>query len=170
MSYYRSSSDGPSGWTIFFVIILIIGCLASCSRSCSDQSMARSWGGTIDVELEPNQKLVNVTWKDNSLWILTKDMVDEDVAENYTFYEKDVTGWLEGSVHINELKLTDEELAIYEEQKILEIDFYKSGNTSYSEETGETSYIFIEYDVENDTYIKIKDYTYDEYDGLVEIK
>ena len=143
--------------------VMVIGFIFLFARSCTPQAMTKSWGGEIDVELDPNQKLVNITWKDDSLWILTKDMQKDDIAENYTYKEQDVTGWLEGEVRIKETKLSPEELKIYEEQKILEEDFYKSSNYKYIDETGETKLVFIEYDVETDTYTKVQEYVYDEY-------
>lgn len=39
----------------------------------------------MTLELPANQKLVMITWKDDSLWYLTKPMTEEDVAETYTF-------------------------------------------------------------------------------------
>ena len=40
---------------------------------CTPQSRARNFGGTENVQLKPNEVLINVTWKDDNLWILTKD-------------------------------------------------------------------------------------------------
>lgn len=37
------------------------------------------------MKLEPNQKLEEITWKDDSLWYLTRPMTDDDVAETHTF-------------------------------------------------------------------------------------
>lgn len=55
------------------VIAVVIGIFGfSILRSCSEQSMTRSWGGTMEITLEPNQKLMEVTWKEDSLWFLTK--------------------------------------------------------------------------------------------------
>ena len=40
---------------------------------CTPQSRARNFGGTENVQLKPNEVMINVTWKDDNLWILTKD-------------------------------------------------------------------------------------------------
>lgn len=136
-------------------------------RGCSEQSMTRSWGGEMEVSLEPNEKLVEVTWKDDSLWILTKEMTEDDIEENYKFFEKDALGMLEGTVYIKENKMTEEELALYKEQLTLEQDYYKTGNIVYDEETYEESEVFIQYNIETDTYTKLKPYTYDENGSLI---
>lgn len=120
-----------------------------------------------EVELEPNQKLVEVTWKNDSLWFLTKNMQEDDVAESYKFYEKDTLGLLEGSVHITETKLEKEELEEYNLQKQLEEDYYKEGNFVQSEGQTEPEVVFIKYDEVNDKYIKVKDYKYDSETGAL---
>ena len=77
---------------LIFVFILFLANVPSCNF------MARSFGGTITVNLPDNQKLVNATWKNSSLWYLTKPMKSEDVAENYTFKEDANFGVMEGTV------------------------------------------------------------------------
>lgn len=175
MSYYGSrSSGGGNVAAVIALVIMGIVFLFSFGRSCSEQSITRSWGGEMDMELEPNQKLVNVTWKENSLWILTKDMKEDDVAETYTFYEKDTTGWLEGAVHIKEVKMSEEELKALEakrkEQETLAIDYSNYSNFGYDEETEESINIFIVYDADKDEYTKIKEYTYGKDGELIPIE
>lgn len=46
------------------VLVLTLG-MTGC------QSTARNCGGNTTLELEPNQKLEEITWKNNSLWYLT---------------------------------------------------------------------------------------------------
>jgi len=54
--------------------------------SCSNNQMAKSFGGSITIELPIGQKLVNVTWKDESdIWYLTRPMRSIDTPEIYTF-------------------------------------------------------------------------------------
>ena len=82
--YGRNRGSGEVFSIVAMVIILLVIGLSSCNQN----AMIRSWGGEMDLTLEPNQKLVQITWKDTDLWILTKDMSESDVAENYTFYEE----------------------------------------------------------------------------------
>ena len=152
------------------LIVIIFVCFMwfSLFSSCSEQSMTRSWGGEMEVSLEPNEKLLEVTWKEDSLWFLTRPMSETDTEEVYKFYEKDTLGMLEGCVTIKENKLTKDELKEYEEQLKLSEDYFKQGNVVYDEETYEEKEVFIQYNVETNTYSLLKPYTYDEYGVLIE--
>ena len=79
---------------IFFLLVVLS------LVSCSDQQMARSFGGTETVTLEPGKRLVNITWKENDLWILTKQ--DTTNPTTYSFKQKSVAGVLSGEVIIKE--------------------------------------------------------------------
>ena len=83
--------------------LLVLFILAA-SISCTENQRAKHWGGTADVDVQPNYKVVNVTWKESDLWILTKPMSPNDVAETYTFYEKSSWGILSGTFIIKEQK------------------------------------------------------------------
>jgi len=61
-------------------------------------------GGNMTINLKPGEKLVNATWKDTSLWILTRKMRPDDVEETYKFKEDSTFGVLEGTVTIYEYK------------------------------------------------------------------
>lgn len=41
--------------------------------SCTQNERAKEWGGTSEIQLKPNEKLINITWKDTDMWVLTKD-------------------------------------------------------------------------------------------------
>lgn len=60
--------------------------------------------GSMTLNLEPNQKLEEITWKDDSLWYLTRPMTDEDIAETHTFQQSSEWGVFEGTVTIIETK------------------------------------------------------------------
>ena len=69
------------------------------------QSATKSFGGKMTLKLEPNQKLEEITWKDDdSLWYLTRPMTDDDVAEIHTFQQSSNFGIIEGTVTIVETK------------------------------------------------------------------
>lgn len=87
------------------VFIMVVILLIFMGRSCSNQGMTKNWGGEMDMYLDPNRKLVEVTWKDDSIWYLTKPMTDDDIAEEYEFAESSVMGLLEGTLHVHETKL-----------------------------------------------------------------
>ena len=71
---------------------------------CTDNIRARVWGGTAEENLPRGQKLVNITWKESDMWILTKPMSEDDVAETYEFRESSTFGVMQGKVIIREIK------------------------------------------------------------------
>ena len=85
--------------TILFFILSFI--LMSLLSGC-EQTMAKQYGGELTIELPANQKLEMITWKDNSLWYLTKPMTEEDVAETHTFTQSSEFGVFEGTITIIE--------------------------------------------------------------------
>lgn len=81
---------------------IILTALAIASIGCTDNQRAKTFGGSANHKLEANRKLVNVTWKQDSLWILTRPMRADDAVESYDFHEKSNFGLLEGSYTIQE--------------------------------------------------------------------
>lgn len=82
----------------FLIGVSMIAGLAGC------QNAAKNWGGDITLNLEPNQKLEMITWKDDSLWYLTKPMTEDDIAETYLFQQSSEFGVFEGTVTVVESK------------------------------------------------------------------
>ena len=86
-------------------LIAILLCAIAILNLCGcQQTMARKFGGDMTVELEPNQKLEMITWKDDALWYLTRPMTEDDVAETHTFQADTTWGIFEGTVTIVESK------------------------------------------------------------------
>lgn len=69
---------------------------------CSCNHIARVYGGSATVELEKDQKLVNASWKNDSLWILTRTRKADEPVEKYEYKENSMFGVLEGTVTITE--------------------------------------------------------------------
>ena len=82
-----------------FLIGLTFG---SCITGCN--TVAKNFGGSMTVDLPKGKKLVEITWKDDSLWYVTKDMKEDDVEETYEFKEDSQWGAMEGTVTIKEHK------------------------------------------------------------------
>lgn len=82
--------------------ILLIFVLCLLSLGCNP--VTRKMGGDMTVHLKPGEKLVNVTWKEASLWFLTRPMKAGDSVETYKFKEDSTWGVLEGTVTIVEHK------------------------------------------------------------------
>jgi hypothetical protein len=61
----------------------------------------KKFGGETTIELREGERLQNVTWKDNSLWMLTKQS-PETQPTKYELRESSNLGVAEGTVHIVE--------------------------------------------------------------------
>lgn len=86
-------------------VVLMLSVLATLSLvSCTQNEMAKNFGGTANLDLPSGQKLVNVTWKEDHIWYLTKPMTATDVVETYTFKEQSSYGIMQGTVIIKESK------------------------------------------------------------------
>jgi len=81
---------------IIIAAVIVIIALSS----CTDNQRARSFGGVETVELKAGERLVNVTWKEDDLWVLTKQ--DSTKPSTYTFQEKSSYGVMEGTIVIKE--------------------------------------------------------------------
>lgn len=84
---------------IIITLISIILCCSSCQNN-----LTRSFGGEMTVKLPINTKLEMITWKEDSLWYLTRPMTENDIAEVHTFEESSEFGVFEGTVTIIETK------------------------------------------------------------------
>ncbi len=62
--------------------------------SCTENQRAKYWGGTEEINLNKNEIVLNVTWKENEMWICTKDTL---TGITY-FREKSNLGVMEGTV------------------------------------------------------------------------
>ena len=85
-----------------FAALLVGGMMTTMLTGC--QSTTRSLGGSMTIKLEPNTKLELITWKDDSLWYLTKPMLEDDIAETHTYQQSSEWGVFEGTVTIVETK------------------------------------------------------------------
>lgn len=69
---------------------------------CTQQEMAKNWGGTATTELPACKKLVTVTWKETNLWFLYRNMRPGEPIEQYQFQESSSLGFMEGTVILQE--------------------------------------------------------------------
>ncbi|HSE99768.1 MAG TPA: hypothetical protein VLA48_02640 [Nitrososphaeraceae archaeon] len=74
--------------------VLLGAILVFSMLSCTDNQRARSFGGEEVVELPENRILLNATWKESNLWVLTKDTLTNEIF----FNEKSSWGALEGTI------------------------------------------------------------------------
>lgn len=83
-------------YIILFMLMFSIG--------CTENIWAKQYGGNITENLPCNQKLMNITWKEVSIWTLTRPMMEEEEANTYTFRESSSFGMIEGTITIKEHK------------------------------------------------------------------
>ncbi len=81
-----------------FISILLISMLLL--SGC--QHTTKEYGGTMTLELKPGEKLEEITWKDDSLWYLTRPMEEGEKAVTHTFQQSSEFGVFEGTVIVIE--------------------------------------------------------------------
>lgn len=77
-------------------LFLILAISLVTMTNCTENQRARSFGGEEKVDLPPNNILINTTWKQDDLWILTKDTN----TGIYYFREKSSWGIWNGKIVI----------------------------------------------------------------------
>ena len=90
------------GW--YLVIFFIVVCAVIAIVSCTENTRARMYGGTVNVMLPRGQKLLEVTWKESELWYLTEPMDSNYRPKTKVFKEDSRFGVLEGTVNFIERK------------------------------------------------------------------
>ena len=84
---------------LLIVLVLLVAIVTACS-SCTANERARNFGGTEHITLDKGERLVNMTWKQDDLWVLTKQ--DSTKPSTYTFKEKSSYGVWEGMIVVTE--------------------------------------------------------------------
>lgn len=84
-------------------VCLVLSLLVAVSLSgCG--SVAKSFGGTITINVEKGQKVVTASWKDANLWVLTRAMKPEEKPETLNYVEHSNLGIINGKVILVESK------------------------------------------------------------------
>jgi len=60
--------------------LLVVGTIVLSLALTGCNAGSRHFGGTINIDLPKNQKLITATWKEDSLWYLTKPMNNNEIA------------------------------------------------------------------------------------------
>ena len=82
----------------------IIAILITAALLCGCHATTRSLGGDMELTLEPWQKLEEITWKDDTLWYLTRPMREDEQPEIHTFHADSEWHVWEGTVTVIESK------------------------------------------------------------------
>lgn len=80
---------------LIFTLLLIL-------TGCTENDRAKSFGGTMTIDVPAGQKLVTATWKESQLWYLTRPSRDGEKPEVSTFRENSRFGAVEGKVIFKE--------------------------------------------------------------------
>lgn len=60
---------------ILFILIFISCLIWSINISCTKNQRVRTFGGKEEITIKPNEKLINITWKEKDMWVLTEDTI-----------------------------------------------------------------------------------------------
>lgn len=77
-------------------LFLLFALVAMCS--CTENQMARSYGGKMTIELPKGEKLINATWKESNLFYLTEPMEEGYVPKSKKFRESSNFGVWESEI------------------------------------------------------------------------
>ena len=80
------------------LIILSLFAVSMVALISCDNWKSRKWGGSTTITLPKGEKLIEATWKENSLWYLTEPMDADYEPKKKTFREDSNLGILEGTV------------------------------------------------------------------------
>ena len=67
---------------------LLIPCALLALMGCTENQMAKGWGGTMTVDLPCGEMLFDLTWKDDNFWYATQPMPEGHEPRTTTFHEK----------------------------------------------------------------------------------
>lgn len=80
-----------------FVIVMIGFC-----SGCTPNQIAREYGGTVKVKVDPGYKVTSATWKGEDLFYFIEPMEDGYVPKEKKFVESSSYGILESTVIFKE--------------------------------------------------------------------
>ena len=81
-------------------ILSLIAALAF--ASCTENQMAKQFGGTMKVDLPANTEFVNATWKNDGLWYIHRPRKQGETIDTITMQEDSNFGLVEGKVQFIE--------------------------------------------------------------------
>ena len=77
-------------------LFLLFALVATCS--CTENRMARTYGGKMTINLPKGEKLINATWKEANLFYLTEPMEEGYVPKSKKFRESSNFGVWESEI------------------------------------------------------------------------
>ena len=78
--------------------IIALAALLTIATSCTEQHMARRYGGKLKIELPKGEKLMMATWKEANLFYLTEPMDSGYIPKKKVFRESSNLGVWESEI------------------------------------------------------------------------
>ena len=78
--------------------IIALAALLTIATSCTEQHMARRYGGKLNIELPKGEKLMMATWKESNLFYLTEPMDSGYIPKKKVFRESSNLGVWESEI------------------------------------------------------------------------
>lgn len=78
--------------------IIALAALLTIATSCTEQHMARRYGGKLNFELPKGEKLMMATWKESNLFYLTEPMDSGYIPKKKVFRESSNLGVWESEI------------------------------------------------------------------------
>lgn len=76
--------------------LILLSLFAIFIASCTENQRAKTFGGSGTIKLNKNEVLLNLTWKENNLWLFV-----EDTASHKKYFREDSNfGLMEGKMEI----------------------------------------------------------------------
>lgn len=79
-------------------IIITLVALLTIATSCTEQHIARRYGGKLKIELPKGEKLIMATWKEENLFYLTEPMDNGYIPKKKVFRESSNFGVWESEI------------------------------------------------------------------------
>lgn len=70
--------------------------------SCTENERAKTFGGTMNVDLPPNTKFITATWKSDELWYIHRPSKAGETPGVVTMQEDSNFGLMQGKVIFTE--------------------------------------------------------------------
>ena len=85
-------------------IIITLVALLTIATSCTEQHIARRYGGKLKIELPKGEKLIMTTWKETNIFYLTEPMDSGYIPKKKVFRESSSFGVWEAEITFIERK------------------------------------------------------------------
>lgn len=73
---------------LLLFLVLLLG--------CTENARVKHFGGKMKVTIPKNERLINITWKESQMWVLTQDTI----SNQFHFREHSSFGIWKGEVTI----------------------------------------------------------------------